>query len=113
MVINGQLIIDILLIVLCLMAFGPVMDNIVIPIFEYISKVASSLYKYICVGVKCFRNLRWYYKWCFLIIFAVICLLCKWIEGLLAAYIWFGILCIDLWYKFYAWLKQKHKSKKK
>lgn len=115
--IDSNLIADILLICLCMCFFGPVMDNIIIPIFEYISKViskvASSLYKYCCSVVTWFRNLHWCYKWFFLGIFAVICFLFEWIEGLLAAYIWFGILCIDLWYKFCAGLEQKRKSKKK
>lgn len=50
--IDGNLITDILLIVLCICAFGPVMDNIVIPVLSFIGKIVSSIYNFIAKPIR-------------------------------------------------------------
>ena len=98
---------------LILSLLGGILEEIIIPMFEGIGKIISTLYKYCCSAVTWFRNLRWYYKWGALIIFAVICFLCDFIMGLLLTYVYFGVLCIDLWYKLCAKFEQKQKRKLK
>ena len=87
---------EILVVILIASALEVIMEEVVIPTSDRIETKLKKMRKHCVVWWQWLKNLRWYYKWMFFIVFVALCLVYEWINGLLVAWIVFAY-CFAKW----------------